>query len=106
MAEHRNKVPHLSNESIIFTEEEACGLCHPHKDAIAVALRIAGRKVHKILIDNGSLADILFKSTLIIMNLVGAKFEPVKLALYGFTGDSVHFERVMNLPVKLGMHPC
>ncbi|KAL5540749.1 hypothetical protein UlMin_044072 [Ulmus minor] len=106
LAEHKNKAPRLSNEPIIFTEEEASGLWHPHKDAIVVALRIASRKVYKILIDNGSSADILFRSTLNRMDLVGAKFDPIKSALYGFTGDSIHSEGVLNLPVELGTHPC
>ncbi|KAL5544419.1 hypothetical protein UlMin_008203 [Ulmus minor] len=106
LAEHKNKAPRFSNEPIIFTEEEASGLWHPHKDAIVVALRIASRKVYKILIDNGSSADILFRSTLNRMDLVGAKFNPIKSALYGFTGDSIHSEGVLNLPVELGTHPC
>ncbi|KAL5553184.1 hypothetical protein UlMin_040585 [Ulmus minor] len=106
LAEHKNKAPRLSNEPIIFTEEEASGLWHPHKDAIVVALRIASRKVYKILIDNGSSANILFRSTLNRMDLVGAKFDPIKSALYGFTGDSIHSEGVLNLPVELGTHPC
>ncbi|KAL5551378.1 hypothetical protein UlMin_001554 [Ulmus minor] len=106
LAEHRDKIPRLSNDPIIFTEEEASGLWHPHKDAIVVSLRIADRKVYKILIDNGSSADILFRSTLNRMNLVGAKFEPIKSALYGFTGDSVSSEGVLNLPMELGTHPC
>ncbi|KAL5544991.1 hypothetical protein UlMin_008775 [Ulmus minor] len=88
LAEHRDKIPRLSNNPIIFTEEEASGLWHPHKDAIVVSLRIAGRKVYKILIDNGS------------------SFEPIKSALYGFTGDSVSSEGVLNLPIELGTHPC
>ncbi|KAL5565807.1 hypothetical protein UlMin_028971 [Ulmus minor] len=78
LAEHRDKIPRLSNEPIIFTKEEANCLWHPHKDAIVVSLRIASHKVYKILIDNGSSADILFRSTLNRMNLVGAKFEPIK----------------------------
>ncbi|KAL5576413.1 hypothetical protein UlMin_018112 [Ulmus minor] len=106
LAEHKNKAPRLSNEPIIFTEEEASGLWHPHKDAIVIALRIASRKVYKILIDNGSSADILFRSTLNRMDLVGAKFNPIKSALYGFTGDSIHSKGVLNLPVELGTHPC
>ncbi|KAL5578855.1 hypothetical protein UlMin_011297 [Ulmus minor] len=106
LAEHKNKAPRLSNEPIIFTEEEASGLWHPHKDAIVVALRIASRKLYKILIDNGSSANILFRSTLNRMDLVGAKFEPIKSALYGFTGDSTHSEGVLNLAVELGTHPC
>ncbi|KAL5538814.1 hypothetical protein UlMin_042236 [Ulmus minor] len=106
LAEHKNKAPRLSNEPIIFTEEEASGLWHPHKDAIVVTLRIASRKVYKILIDNGSSADILFRSILNRMDLVGANFESIKSALYGFTGDSIHLEGVLNLPVELGTHPC
>ena len=92
LAEHSEKVPRLSNESIIFIDEEVDGLWHPHKDTIVIALRIVGQKVYKILIENGSSIEILFKSTLNRMNLVGAKFESVKLALYSFSGDSIHFE--------------
>ncbi|KAL5578015.1 hypothetical protein UlMin_019714 [Ulmus minor] len=103
---YKNKVPCHSNESIIFTEEEASGLWHPHKHAIVVSLRIASRKVYKILIDNGSSVDILFRSTLNKMNLMGVKFEQIKSELYGFTGDSVSSEGVLNLPVELGTHPC
>ena len=106
LAKHRNKIPRLSNEPIIFTEEEASGLWHPHKDAIVVALRITSQKVYKILIDNGSSTDIFFCFTLNRMDLVGAKFELVKSALYGFTKDSIHSEEMLNLPVELGMHPC
>ncbi|KAL5554830.1 hypothetical protein UlMin_037066 [Ulmus minor] len=40
------------------------------------------------------------------MNLAGAKFEHVKSALYGFTGDSIHSEGVLNLLVDLGTPPC
>ena len=106
LAEHKNKIPHLSNKPIIFTEKEAKSLWHPHKDAIVVSLRITGRNVYKILINNESLTDILFKSTLNRMNLVGAKVEPINLARYGFIGDSVHSDGVLNLPVELGMLPC
>ncbi|KAL5547083.1 hypothetical protein UlMin_006770 [Ulmus minor] len=104
LAEHKNKAPRLSNEPIIFTEEEASGLWHPHKDAIVIALRIASRKVYKILIDNGSSADILFRSTLNRMDLVGAKFNPIKSALYGFTGDSIHSEGVRNHTIAYVEH--
>lgn len=106
LAEHRNRIPHFSSEPITFTEEEASGLWHPHKDVIVVTLRIASRKVYKILIDNGSSADILFHSTFNRMNLVGAKFEPIKSELYGFTGNSVPSDGILNLPVELGTHPC
>ncbi|KAL5573407.1 hypothetical protein UlMin_023004 [Ulmus minor] len=40
------------------------------------------------------------------MDLVGAKFEPIKSSLYGFTGDNIHSKGVLNLPIELGTHPC
>ncbi|KAL5559803.1 hypothetical protein UlMin_036014 [Ulmus minor] len=103
---HKEKIPRLSDDPIIFTESEARGLWHPHTDAIVVTLRIAGRKVFRILVDNGSSADILFKSTFNRMNLVGVKIEPTTSSLSGFTGDSISSEGILNLPVELGSSPC
>ncbi|KAL5546743.1 hypothetical protein UlMin_006430 [Ulmus minor] len=106
MTEHKEKIPRLSDDPIIFTESEARGLWHPHTDAIVVTLRIAGRKVFRILVDNGSSADILFKSTFKRMNLVGVKVEPTASSLSGFTGDSISSEGILNLPIELGSSPC
>ncbi|KAL5561406.1 hypothetical protein UlMin_031153 [Ulmus minor] len=103
---HKEKIPRLSDDPIIFTESEARGLWLPHTDAIVVTLRIAGRKVFRILVDNGSFADILFKSTFNRMNLVGVKIEPTASSLSGFTGDSISSEGILNLPVELGSSPC
>ncbi|KAL5552836.1 hypothetical protein UlMin_040237 [Ulmus minor] len=103
---HKEKIPRLSDDPIIFTESEARGLWHPHTDAIMVTLRIAGRKVFRILVDNESSTDILFKSTFNRMNLVGVKIEPTASSLSGFTGDSISSEGILNLPVELGSSPC
>ena len=103
---HKEKIPRLSDDPIIFTESEARGLWHPHTDAIVVTLRIAGRKVFRILVDNGSSADILFKSTFNKMNLVGIKFEPIASSLSGFTGDIISCEGILNLLVELRSSPC
>ncbi|KAL5565596.1 hypothetical protein UlMin_028760 [Ulmus minor] len=103
---HKEKIPRLSDDPIIFTESEARGLWRPHTDAIVVTLRITGRKVFRILVDNGSSADILFKSTFNRMNLVGVKIKPTTSSLSGFTGDSISSEGILNLPVELGSSPC
>ncbi|KAL5576345.1 hypothetical protein UlMin_018044 [Ulmus minor] len=79
---HKEKIPRLSYDPIIFTKSEARGLWHPHTDAIVVTLRIAGRKVFRILVDNGT------------------------SSLSGFTGDSISSEGILNLPVELGSSPC
>ena len=47
-------------ESITFTEEDAQGVQFSHNDVVVVSLNIANYDVRRILVDNGSSADILF----------------------------------------------
>ena len=84
LAEQHEKVPHLSDKPITFIEEEAHGLWHPHNGAIVVNLKISRRNC--ILIDNGSSFNILFKSTLNRMDLVGEMMELTNSAISDFTG--------------------
>ena len=95
----------LFNEPITFTEDEAHGIIHPYKDAIVVSLKIAGQKVHRVLIDNRSLVDNLFSSILDQMNLVSHTFTLVRTPLYGFLGESVYIDGKLDLPIELGDAP-
>ena len=72
MTEHIAKFSRVENVAITFTEEEADRVLHPHKDALVVSLKITNNLVHRILIDNGSSTDVIFKSALDKMNLEGA----------------------------------
>ena len=46
--------------AIIFTNEDARWLHHPHDDAIVIILTIANYTTRRVLIDNGSSVDILY----------------------------------------------
>ena len=48
-------------ESVIlsFLEVDAWGVVMPHDDALVVIVTIANHAIHRILVDNGSSADIL-----------------------------------------------
>ncbi|XP_024029279.1 uncharacterized protein LOC112093925 [Morus notabilis] len=81
MTEHVVKFVKMENIAITFTEEEARKLLHPHNDAIVVSLQVANSLVHRILIDNESSVDILFKDALNKINLGGAKLTPVNTSL-------------------------
>ncbi|KAL2240243.1 UNVERIFIED_CONTAM: Retrovirus-related Pol polyprotein from transposon opus [Sesamum indicum] len=55
---------------------------------IAGGMDITNFTVHKVLIDNGSWADIIFKDLLVKMGLDNAKLEPVTTLLVGFGGNT------------------
>ncbi|XP_075670024.1 uncharacterized protein LOC142639771 [Castanea sativa] len=46
--------------SIGFTEEDARRLHHPHDDALVVSIRAGDYNMHRVLVDNGNSADILY----------------------------------------------
>ena len=49
--------------TISFTDEEAERIHHPHDDAIVITLLIADYTTRRVLVDNGSSADILYYPT-------------------------------------------
>ena len=49
--------------AISFMDEEAERIYHPHDDAIVITLLIADYITRKVLVDNGSSADILYYPT-------------------------------------------
>ena len=59
-------VPKITRrESLIigFSEEDARRLHHPRDDALVVSVRVGDYNVHRMLVDNGSSADILYYPT-------------------------------------------
>ena len=47
-------------QAITFTNEDAARIHHPHDDAIVITLLIADYTTRRVLVDNGSLANILY----------------------------------------------
>ncbi|KAL2247804.1 UNVERIFIED_CONTAM: Retrovirus-related Pol polyprotein from transposon [Sesamum indicum] len=72
---------------------------------MVVKLDIANFTVHKVLIDSGSSADIIFKNVVDRMGLENARLEPVKTPLVGFGGSEVASLGTIELPVSMGEEP-
>ena len=49
----------IDEPTISFTDEEAKRIHHPHDDAIVITLFITDYTTRRVLVDNGSSADIL-----------------------------------------------
>ncbi|KAL0356128.1 UNVERIFIED_CONTAM: hypothetical protein Sradi_4059700 [Sesamum radiatum] len=69
---------------------------------MVVRLDIANFFVHKVLIDNGSSADIIFWEVVKRMGLESAKRSPVQTPLVGFGGSEVASMGTMDLPSFYG----
>ena len=54
------KITQRESPIIGFSEDNARRLHHPHDDALVVSLRVGDYNVHRMLVDNGSSADILY----------------------------------------------
>ncbi|XP_011083383.1 uncharacterized protein LOC105165928 [Sesamum indicum] len=72
---------------------------------MVINLDIANFTVHKVLVDSGSSADIIFKSVVDKMGLENARLEPVKTPLIGFGGSEVASLGVIGLPVSMDEEP-
>ncbi|GMN67041.1 hypothetical protein TIFTF001_036107 [Ficus carica] len=83
MAEHISKIRCQDSTPITFTDDEADRLLHPHNDALIGEIRVADNVVRRVLIDNGSLADIMFMDAFSRLKIEGAVLTPAQTPLYG-----------------------
>ena len=54
------KIAWRESPIIEFSEEDVQHLHHPHDDALVVSIWIEDYNMHRVLVDNKSLADILY----------------------------------------------
>ena len=76
MAEHSTKICRQDSMPITFTDDKANRLLHPHNDALIGEIQVADNVVHRVLIDNGSSADILFMDAFVQLNIERATLMP------------------------------
>ena len=75
--------------AITFTDEDAGRIHHPHDDAIVITLLIADYTTRRVLVDNGSSANILYYPAFQQMRLGQDQLRLVCSPLVGFGGMKV-----------------
>ena len=95
----------IDEQTISFTDEEAERIHLPHDDAIVITLLIADYTTRRVLVDNGSSADILYYPAFQQMRLGRDLLRPAYLPLIGFGGMKVQPVGTITLPVVVGSYP-
>ena len=100
-----SKLPQLDT-SITFSDSGLEGCQHPHDDPLVVRAIVANKTVHRVLVNNGSLADIIFASAFDKMGIGRERLEPVNTHLRGFSGEKVLPLGSIQLVLTLGEPSC
>ena len=99
-----SKLPRLDT-SITFSDSDLEGCQHPHDNPLVVRAIVANKTVHRVLVDNGSSANIIFASAFDKMGIGREKLEPVNTHLQGFSGENVLPLGSIQLVLTLGESP-
>ena len=92
-------------EDIVFTKAGARWVHHPHVDAMVIIARIANNNAHRLMVNDGSVVDILYLNAYKRMSLAESDLNPTTSPLYGFTGDHVIPKGTAKLTVMVGKRP-
>ena len=74
---------------LVFTKADHQNVVPHDNDPVVISVVIEGRTVHRVLVDQGSLADVMFWSTFNKLQLSPDQLRPYTDCLYGFAGDQV-----------------
>jgi len=88
---------HSADVDITFTKGDLRDVVPHDNDPIVISLVTTGRTVHRVLVDQGSLADVMFWPTFEKLQLSPDQLRPYGGCLYGFTGDQVEVRGYIEL---------
>ena len=77
----------------------------PHNDPLVIMLMIEGFNTRRVLVDNGSSADIIYLSTFQQLKVDPKRFRPFESPLVSFSGDKVYPRGIVLLMVTVSSYP-
>ena len=72
-----------------FSDEDKIGIIQPHDDALVITLRIRGYDVKKVMVDQGSAAEIMYPDLYKGLSLRAEDLTPYSSPLVGFAGKVI-----------------
>ena len=72
-----------------FSDEDKIGTIQPHDDALVITLRIGGYDVKKVMVDQGSVAEIMYPDLYKGLSLRAEDLTPYNSPLVSFEGKVI-----------------
>ena len=85
-----------------FSDEDKIGTVQPHDDALVITLRIGGYDVKRVMVDQGSAAEIMYPDLFKGLNLRTEDLTPYNSPLVSFEGKIIIPKGQIRLPVQAG----
>ena len=70
-----------------FSDEDKIGTIQPHDDALVITLRIGGNDVKRVMVDQGTVAEIMYLNLYKGLNLKAEDLTPYSSPLVSFEGN-------------------
>ena len=85
-----------------FSDEDKIGTIQPHDDALVITLRIWGYDVKRVMVDQGSAAEIMYPDLYKGLSLRAEDLTPYSSPLVSFEGKVIIPKGQIRLPVQTG----
>ena len=85
-----------------FSDKDKIGTIQPHDDALVITLRIGGYDVKRVMVDQGSPAEIMYPDLYKGLNLRAEDLTPYSSPLVSFEGKIIIPKGQIRLPVQIG----
>ena len=82
---------------LVFTKADLEDVVPPDNDPVVISAVTTGRKVHHVLVDQGSSADVMFWTAFNKLQLSPDMLRPYGGCLYGFAGNQVEVHGYLEL---------
>ena len=90
--------------NIVFSKRDGCGIRQPHDDPLVIMLRVEKFNIHRVLIDNGSSADVIYLPVFQQMELDKKRIRPFTSHLISFIGDKIVSRGIVTLTIIAGIY--
>ena len=85
-----------------FSDEDKIGTIQPHDDALVITLRIGGYDVKRVMVDQGSAAEIMYPDLYKGLSLRAEDLTPYNSPLVSFEGKVIIPKGHIRLPMQTG----